>query len=67
MKLQKIKLRSGSEVTADWDSKTNCKKCGKEIFWAMTKNEKPMPIILVGLAEWDSHFADCKFAKEFRK
>ena len=54
MKLQEIKLKSGIEVTVDWDSKTKCKSCGSEIYWAVTKNKKQMPIELVGLAEWES-------------
>jgi len=67
-KYQDIKLKSGIEVTVDWESKTKCKKCKKEIWFAVThKNLKVMPIELVGLAKWDSHFATCPFADEFRK
>lgn len=67
MRKQKIKLKSGIEVVVDWDSKTTCKNCNAEIYWAETKNGKFMPIELVGLAEWDTHYATCKFANEFKK
>lgn len=64
-KLQDIHLRNGIELTVDWNSKMVC-RCGVEIWWGRTKNHKFMPIELVGLAEWDSHFATCPYAKEFR-
>jgi len=67
VKLQEIKLRCGTDVIIDHDSKTTCKKCGKEIKWAMTKNQKAMPVVLVSLALWDTHYADCPFASSFRK
>jgi len=41
----------------------NCQKCGKEMFWVKTKNGKAAPITMKLI----NHFADCKFAKEFRK
>ena len=65
---QDIKLKSGAEVTIDWDSKTKCKKCGAEMWWAVVhKSMKLVPVVLVGMAEWDNHFIDCKYANEFRK
>lgn len=42
---------------------TGCKRCGKEIFFLTTKNEKSAPITLTLI----NHFADCKFAKDFKK
>ncbi len=65
-KLQQIKLKCGIEVVVDWSSKKKC-ECGEEIFFAVTKNKKTMPIYLVGLAEWDTHFANCPLARKFRK
>ena len=65
-KLQQIKLKCGIEVVVDWSTKKKC-ECGEEIFFAVTKNKKTMPIYLVGLAEWDTHFANCPMARKFRK
>ena len=65
-KLQQIKLNCGILVLVDWNTRKKC-RCGKEIFFATTKNNKLIPIELVGLAEWDTHFATCPFAKDFRK
>ena len=65
-KTQIIVLKCGIEVIVDWNSRRKC-KCGKEIFFAVTKNKKTMPIYLVGLAEWDTHFANCPLANKFRK
>ena len=42
---------------------TPCKKCGKPIFFLPTKSGRQMPVTC-GLI---SHFADCKFANEFRR
>jgi hypothetical protein len=67
MKLQIIKLKGGAEVMADWATKTKCKSCSQEIFWAKTKSGKQMPIEICGLAEWQSHFASCPDALKFRK
>lgn len=67
LKLQEIKLQCGIKVMVDWNSKDKCKKCGKDILWAMTKNKKFMPIVLTGFMEWDTHYADCPFADQFRK
>lgn len=66
-KIQQIKLKSGAWVMADWDSRTKCKSCGAEIFWAKTNKGGNMPIELVGLAEWDSHYATCPQANKWRK
>jgi hypothetical protein len=67
MKLQPIILDNGQEVTINHDSKTKCKACGKEIFWAETKNGKAMPIELVSLARWNTHYATCPNANSFRR
>lgn len=66
-KIQEIKLECGIEVEVDWNSKTKCKGCGAEIYWAVTKNEKVIPIELVGFMKWDTHWALCKSANKFRK
>ena len=66
-KLQIIHLKGGAEVLADWNSRTKCKACNKEIFFAKTKKGKMMPIELVSLGEWESHFATCPAANSFRK
>ena len=42
---------------------TDCVKCGQEIFFLKTKNEKLMPTTLKLI----SHFADCPEASHFRK
>ena len=67
MNYQKIKLIGGAEVNVDFDVKqTSCKKCGKLIMFAITeKSGKFIPIIKVG-ENYQAHFADCKFAAEFR-
>ena len=39
-----------------------CKKCGEKIWFVSSKRNKYMPITANGI----NHFADCKFAKEFR-
>lgn len=67
MRTQTIVLDNGQEVIINHDSKCVCRRCGKEIFWAMTKNKKAMPIELVSLARWNTHYATCPFAAEFRK
>lgn len=65
-KVQEVKLKCGIKVLADFRTKKKC-KCGQDIWFARTQKGKTMPIVLVGLAEWDTHFADCPFAKKFRK
>jgi hypothetical protein len=68
MRLQQIILKNGQEVIINHDSKTKCKACGKDIFWCKTMNgEKAMPVELVGLAVWDTHFATCPQANSFRR
>lgn len=42
---------------------TKCSKCKLPIVFLKTKNGKDMPTCL----NLTSHFADCKFAKDFRK
>lgn len=42
---------------------TNCKKCGKEIFFISTKMGNLMPVDLNLI----THFADCPYANDFRK
>ena len=66
-KLQIIRIRGGAEVMVDWATKSNCKACGQKIYWAKTKNEKQMPIEVIGICEWQSHFASCPAATKFRK
>ncbi len=67
-KIQTIRLRGGKgiEVTVDWNAREKC-KCGADIWFALTKNKKWIPIELASLAVWDTHFATCPFATEFRK
>lgn len=65
-RIQTIHLKCGVEVTVDWNAKTKCKACGKDIWFGKTKTGKLMPFVLVGLAEWDTHFADCPKAEEFK-
>lgn len=40
-----------------------CSKCGKEMIWMKSKTGKSLPVCLNLI----SHFADCKFADDFRK
>ena len=65
--LQVITLRGGAEVLVDWATQTTCKSCGAKIWWAKTGKGKMMPINHCGLVEYESHFASCKQAKEWRK
>jgi len=44
-------------------SKCKCKKCNKPIWFIKSRNNIFMPITEDGL----NHFADCEFAKEFKK
>ncbi len=66
-KLQIIKLKGGAEVMIDYASQTECKSCGVKIWFAETKNGKQLPINLIGVMEWEPHWASCPFADEFRK
>jgi len=64
--IQQIKLKCGIDVVVDWRAKKKC-ECGADIWFGMTKKKRWMPITLVGLAEWDTHYADCPLADKFRK
>lgn len=65
---QTIVVGHNVEVTVDFDSKGKCRKCGQEIYWAVTKNNKNMPVTYNSQYDsWDSHFATCPFANEFRR
>lgn len=57
MRTQLIKLKSGTEVIINYDSKRKCGFCGKEIFTAIKEAStyKIIKLELVGLAEWDLH------------
>ena len=67
MNYQPIKLLGGAIVQVDLDSRERkCNSCKQMIKFGITKNGKYMPIIQVG-NEYQSHFADCKFANKFRK
>lgn len=65
-KVQEVKLKCGIKVLADFRVKKRC-KCGQDIWFARTEKGGIMPIYLVGLAVWDTHFANCPLAKKFRK
>ena len=67
MRTQTIFLENGQEVIINHDSKCKCKACGKDILWCKTKNGKAMPVELVSLAKWDTHYATCPFANSFRR
>jgi hypothetical protein len=67
-KIQTIRLNGGRgiEVTFDMNDKRKC-KCGKTMWFALTKNKKWIPIVMTSLAVWNTHFADCPLANKFRK
>jgi len=67
MGYENITLVGGARVTVDLSEPSKCKKCKKEIFWATTKNAKSMPITKDLSNNWISHFADCPYAKDFKK
>lgn len=61
---------------------TNCRSCGAEIVWVLTKNNKRMPVDASSMLEEErklkgviihvpwrhiSHFATCKDSKAWRK
>jgi len=68
MNYQTIKLNGGAEVYLDLDQKrTKCKKCDTMLYFGLTKNNKSMPIEQMEDGTYESHFANCKFANDFRK
>jgi hypothetical protein len=67
MNYQKIKLLNGLEVQVDMSARrAACRKCKKLIRFGITPKGKYIPII-EKTGGWDTHFADCEFADEFRK
>ena len=67
IKLRKITLLKGAEVTVDFSQRqTSCKKCKKLIRFGVTKNEKYIPISKKD-GDWEQHFASCVSAKSFSK
>jgi hypothetical protein len=65
-KIQVIKLKCGVEVLVDFERKMKC-PCGEDIWFGKTKKGGWMPIYLCGLAEWDTHYANCPLGNTFRK
>lgn len=64
---KEIKLLGGANVFVDFSSRhTKCRKCNSQIRFGITKNGKYIPIIEIRPNEWQAHFADCKFADDFR-
>ncbi len=63
-----ITLKGGAVVFVDQPMRRGvCRKCRAAIVWSNTKETgKYMPIVRDGDG-WKSHFADCPFAKEFRR
>lgn len=69
MKLQ-VKTKTGFiELESDkpFLEKLKCRGCGKEIYWAKTKNGKAMPVSMLGNGDMVSHFYDCPKQADFRK
>ena len=67
--IETITLRGNIVVEVDFSRPTSiCEKCGATMHWAITKkNRKWMPIVKNNFGEWASHFADCRYAGDFRK
>ena len=64
---KEITLLGGAKVQVDFSQRpTPCRKCAKPIRFGITAAGKYMPVIEVD-GQWQSHFADCEFAKDFRK
>lgn len=63
----RIRIKGGAIVDVNFNFKGNCKKCGKEFFWAVTRKKTFMPIVQNEEGEYLSHFVDCPFANIFRK
>jgi len=63
-----IQLLGGAMVEVNFEEpETECRRCKKKIRFAITiKNQKKIPIIKAG-ENWQAHFTDCQFEKEFRK
>lgn len=66
-KYQEIKLLGGAVVQVDFSQRrVQCRKCKKLIRFGITQSGKFIPIIEKG-DDYQSHFADCQFANDFRK
>ncbi len=65
--MKKIKLEGGAEVEIDLNRPTKCRGCGAKIWFAVTKEGKLMPVVEIGPEKYQSHFADCKKAKDFKR
>lgn len=65
--MKKIKLEGGAEVDIDLNRPTKCKGCGAKIWFGVTKSGSLMPVIEIRKDVFQSHFADCKKAKNFKK
>jgi len=59
MSYQKIRLIGNAIVTFDDSQTSKCRRCGKTIWWGVTKNAKAMPICKDVNGAWISHFTDC--------
>lgn len=69
MKIQ-VKTNTGVievETDSPYLKPSKCQGCGKEIYWAFTRNGKRMPISMLGNGEMVSHFFDCPKANKYRK
>ena len=69
---EKITLKGGAVVEVDFIEVSECRSCGRMIWWAKTKKGKDMPITFIGKRFTDknnleSHFANCKQANQWRK
>ncbi len=67
--MKRLKLANGTPVFLDDKIKYGkCSGCGAKVVWALTINNKPMPIIKSKkYTGWISHFVDCPEAPKFRK
>lgn len=70
---EKIILKGGAVVEVDLiNDLAKCRSCGKHIWWAKTESGKNMPINVIGKIKvgkyiYESHFANCKQANQWRK
>lgn len=62
-----ITLKNGITVELDVKDKGECRGCGEEIYWAITRRGKKMPICQLDDGSWVSHFSNCTMANDFRK